>query len=154
MQGEERADAMTATPGVTEWIPDDISHSQTEYATSLRVPLLSTFNPRWYYITGIVVREDSRFPNSGLMPTEEEVGLVADRLQTYCKRWYRESFLQRMRAFAPFDIDGSANLAYFLKRDDGGWAYRKRTWDHGPLWLPLWDAPAESLTDVIARTER
>lgn len=36
---------------------DNITAEQTELATILRVPLLTTAYPSWHYITGIVVNE-------------------------------------------------------------------------------------------------
>ena len=105
----------------------DISPQQTEFATNLRIPILATSNPRWSYITGIVVC-DSRYFTTGIMPTEDEITLVATQLAQY-NTWYRQSFIEAMKHFAPYDIDGGANLGYYLKRPDGQWTYRKRTWD-------------------------
>jgi hypothetical protein len=64
------------------------------------------------------------------------------------------SYLNQMREFAPYDIDNGANLAYFIKWDNGGWGYRKRTWQYGPLFVPTFDAEPESLAQVIDRTRR
>ncbi|WP_225506610.1 hypothetical protein [Mycolicibacterium fortuitum] len=57
-----------------------------------------------------------------------------------------------MKEFAPYDIDSSANLGYFIKRPDGGWAYRKRTWERGPQWVPQPPEPTETLQQVLDRT--
>lgn len=103
----------------------DISDQQTEFATNLRVPILATSNPRWNYITGIVVCDD--IINHGTMPNEAEIVAVAAQLQDYNK-YYRQAFLDAMKHFAPYDIDGGSNLGYYLKRPDGLWTYRKRTW--------------------------
>jgi hypothetical protein len=139
------------------WEPSsDISSWQTTHATQLRVPILTTSNPWRNYITGIVVQdlEHPEWPNRGQMPTEAEVELVAQRLQEYCAKWYRPSYLNQMREYAPYDIDGGANLAYFIKWDNGGWGYRKRTWEYGPLFVPTFEAEPESLAQVIDRTRR
>lgn len=104
----------------------DISPYQTELATSLRIPILTSSMPRWHYITGIVVCDN--IINHGIMPDEDEIRAVAEQLRKY-NLWYRKAFLDAMRNFAPFDIDGGANLGYYLKRPDGWWTYRKRTWD-------------------------
>jgi hypothetical protein len=138
------------------WERSGISPRQTQHATRLRVPILDTFNPGWDYITGIVVQdlEHPEWPNRGQMPTEPEVELVAQHLHEYCARWYGQSYLNRMREFAPYDVDGGANLAYFIKWDNGGWGYRKRTWQYGPLFVPTFDAEPESLARVIDRTRR
>jgi hypothetical protein len=136
------------------WEPSDISPQQTEHATQLRVPIVNTSYPDWTYITGIVVQdlEHPEWPNRGQLPTEAEVELVARRLQEYCARWYRQPYLNRMREFAPYDVDPGANLAYFIKWDNGGWGYRKRTWDRGPSFVPTFEAEPESLAQVIGRT--
>lgn len=103
----------------------DISDKQTEFATSLRIPILATTSPRWNYITGIVVCDN--ILHHGIMPDEDEIQAVADHLAEYNK-YYRPAFLDAMKAFAPYDIDGGANLGYYSKRPDGWWTYRKRTW--------------------------
>jgi hypothetical protein len=140
------------------WEPSgDISGWQTTHARNLRVPILATFNPGWSYITGIVVQEHPQWPdgpNRGQPPTDPEVELVAQRLQEYCAKWYRPSYLNQMREYAPYDIDNGANLAYFIKWDNGGWGYRKRTWEYGPLFVPTFEAEPESLAQVIDRTRR
>ncbi|WP_454232174.1 hypothetical protein [Mycolicibacterium fortuitum] len=136
----------------------DISPEQTDLATSLRIPILTTEHPRWNYITGIVVRND-RYFEVGVMPTEDEVRVLAAHLETYCE-YYRQSFRDAMRHFAPFDIDGGANLGYYMKRPDGGWCYTKRTWRSGPSWWPSpWfhrldedrEGPPLPLSHVISR---
>lgn len=116
------------------WEPEnDISPEQTELATSLRVPFLTSEYPRWNYITGIVVRNETYF-QVGIVPTDDEVREVAAHLENYCT-YYRQSFRDAMKHFAPYDIDGGANLGWYMKRPDGGWCYRKRTWS-GPQWWP------------------
>ncbi|OHU47378.1 hypothetical protein BKG82_27605 [Mycobacteroides chelonae] len=131
------------------WKPSDISVEQTEHATSLRIPFLSSSSPEWAYITGIVVGES--WVDKGVVPTETEVESIAKHLDDYCVRWYRDSFRNTMREFAPYDIDGAANLGYYMKRPGGGWCYRKKTWDHGPRWLPMPDESAATVEEVIDR---
>ena len=130
---------------------DDISAEQTAIATTLRVPLLATSQPRWSYITGVVVGTGD-CPDNGIVPTDSEIRTIADLLEEYCCRWYRTSFRAEMKRRGPFDIDGAANLGYFLKRPIGGWVYRKRTWDRGPYWAP--DGELLSLHEVIGRMRR
>lgn len=110
------------------WVDSDgdISDQQTEFATNLRIPILATAYPRWNYITGIVVCDD--ILNHGIMPIDDEITAVAAQLQDY-STYYQQAFLDAMRQFAPYDIDGGANLGYYLKRPDGWWTYRKRTWE-------------------------
>jgi hypothetical protein len=132
------------------WTPDgDISPLQLEgvvgmptLAMDLRVPLLTSLHPSWPYLTGIVVGRTHFYqpggkPFEAMLPTEDEVRHVAAWLDSY-KLFYRKSYLNHMAEFAPFDIDGAANLGYLLKHSDGCWHYRKRTWESPPLFpLPL-----------------
>lgn len=125
----------------------DISDQQSELATSLRVPILTSEYPRWNYITGIVVNDrDYGWPS--IMPTDDEIRAVGAHLELYCE-YYNASFRKVMKDFAPFDIDGGANLGYYMKRPDGRWCYRKRTYRYGPHWVPK-DGEA-TLTEVLAR---
>lgn len=112
----------------------DISPQQTAFAAALRVPILSTEYPRWNYITGIVVR-DEQYLEVGVMPTEDEITQVATHLESY-SGYYNQAFRDVMREFAPYDIDGGANLGYYIKRPDGGWMFRKRTWSSGAQYWP------------------
>lgn len=135
-----------------DWEPyNDISAEQTAFATALRIPLLATSQPHWSYITGVVVGT-GEFPDNGIVPTDAEIRVIADRLEEYCSRWYRTSFRAAMKRRGPFDIDGAANLGYFLKRPSGSWVYRKRTWDRGPYWAP--NNELLSLHEVIGRMRR
>lgn len=123
----------------------DISPNQTDHATALRVPLLTTGSPHWNFITGIVVNDG--FGDRGIMPTDDEVDQVAEYLTGYKDRWLNQRFQEAMTHFAPFDIDGGANAGYYMKRPDGRWSYRKRTWCEGPRW---WCHGDGSLTLCIA----
>lgn len=109
----------------------DISEHQTAHATALRIPILSTSYPRWYFITGIVV--GTAWFDEAEVPTDDEVSQVAELLKSY-NTYYRQSFLDAMKHFAPYDIDGGANGMYFRKLGEGDWVYRKRTWNAG--WSP------------------
>lgn len=133
-----------------KWIDTDgdISPLQSELATSLRVPLLTSEHPRWNYITGIVVRDEPYF-ETGIMPTDDEIRAVAAHLGEYNK-YYRQSFLTAMAEFAPFDIDGSANMGYYMKRPDGFWSYRKRTWQY-PRWWPVESNPT-TLDEILNKS--
>jgi len=122
-----------------EDVDGDISPEQTEHALSLRIPFLTTSHPRWNYITGIVVgsadRSSSFWIDQGLIPTDDEVSEVGELLTSY-NTYYRQSFLDAMRQFAPYDIDGGANGMYFRKVSEGDWVYRKRSWE-SPQWHPF-----------------
>ncbi|WP_100513949.1 hypothetical protein [Mycobacteroides abscessus] len=124
----------------------DISDRQSELATSLRIPILTSEYPSWHYITGIVVNDRaSGWPS--VMPTDDEIREVGAHLESYCQ-YYNQGFRNAMKEFAPYDIDGGANLGYYMKRPRGGWSYRKRTWQSGPHWWPA-DTDTMTLTEVL-----
>lgn len=127
----------------------DIDAAQTAMATELRVPLLNSAYPRWHYVTGIAVN-DTPYLDPGLVPTDDEVRMVAAHLDDYCTYWYRPSYRSRMREFAPYDIDSGANLGFYRKRGENDWCYRKRTWQQGPSWWPAPLLPPMTLAEVIA----
>lgn len=129
----------------------DIHPEQTELATERRVPFLTSSRPRWRYVTGITV--GNSWPSEGLVPTDEEVELVAGWLTDYCDRWYDQGGYRRdMKKFAPFDIDSGANSVYFIKHAHGGWGYRRYSWTRGSVWVPRPHDAVMTLEDVIART--
>ena len=90
------------------WVDTNISPHQTEFATKLRIPILSSEFPQWNYITGVVVRQGEYNPWPSIMPTVDEIVLLATHLEKYCQ-YYNPIFLQAMTDFAPYDIDGGAN---------------------------------------------
>ena len=128
----------------------DISDKQTEHATHLRIPFLTSSHPRWNYVTGIVVEHN--ILDMGIVPTMDEVEQVGAWLQRY-NRYYNPQFLSVMREFAPFDIDGAANLGYLMKRAEDDWYYVKRSWQHGGWWpLPHKEGrEPQTLTAILER---
>lgn len=127
-----------------------ISSAQTEHATKLRVPFLNTSEPMRAYLIGVVI--DEQVLPGGVVPDNSEVDVLAEHLEDYCRRFYRQSAREAMRSRAPFDIDPAANLGYYLKHADGSWCYRKRTWVTGAsYWFPPGDGTSESLEQLIAR---
>lgn len=134
----------------SRWTDKGISPAQTTHATALRIPFLSSLSPAWHYITGIVVVGNG-VDRDGVIPVDAEVETVAMHLEAYCDHWYGRSYRESMREFAPFDIDGGANLGYYMKRANGGWCYHKRTWEIGPLWMPRSEDPIEVIEQVVER---
>jgi hypothetical protein len=132
--------------------PEDISPKQTELATSLRIPFINNPYPRWYYVTAIVVSTDPRLWR-GLMPTDDEVRVVASFNDEYRQYFYNEWWKGRMREFAPYDIDGGAVGRYLIKHANGGWGYRRSTWQYGPEFVPTWSSEPEDLVSVLDRCQ-
>ena len=130
----------------TKYEPTDISEHQTELATSLRIPFVNSPYPRWFYVVAIVT---DRVLYETDIPTEHEVRMVASFCDEYRDHWYYDSFKKCMADMAPYDIDGGANCAYFIKYQSGGWGYRKRTWERGPDFVPTFRDEPKSLPDLL-----
>uniref|UniRef100_UPI003F4955B4 hypothetical protein n=1 Tax=Pseudonocardia sp. CA-138482 TaxID=3240023 RepID=UPI003F4955B4 len=128
--------------------PEDISPRQIELATRLRVPFITTPYPSWNYVIAIVVSSPPHLWH-GLVPTEDEVRVVAAYNDQYREYWYDAWWKQRMSDFAPYDIHGGTIGRYLIKRPDGGWAYRRRSWRYEPEFMPEWDAEPLPLGPVL-----
>ncbi len=130
------------------WRAVDISFEQSDFATGLRIPFLRTPYPEWAFVIAVVVDG-----SQGVAPTEEEVAVLAAHLQQYKQCCYSGEFRRRMERFAPYDMDRSANLGVFMKRPDGSWFWRKRSWRDGPTWLPEPGSTPMTLAEVIAKSQ-
>lgn len=117
------------------WTDEDLSDQQSELATQLRIPILKSFYPRWNYVTGVVV-EKWFDVYEGVMPTDDELVKIAEWLEQY-NQYYNQRYLNEMKEFAPYDIDGGANFHFLIKYADGTWGHKKPSWQ-GHAWpLPL-----------------
>lgn len=133
------------------WEPrTDISPHQTDFATKLRVPFLATPYPSRDYRFGIIVGFDD-WPLRGEIPTNEEVEVIASVRNAYTDYFFPEpnAFRTEMEGFAPYDIEGGHPCRYFIKRADGGWAFRVNTWSRGPEFVPWVTEPAMTLAEII-----
>ena len=120
-----------------------------------RVPLVTTAYPVWSYITAVVLGDLW----NGVRPTDAELAVVASFHEYYLERWYGPAdtgYRVRM-ARRPFDIDGGANGRLLVKRPDGTWAYRHRSWSQGATFWPTgpgFDSNLRlSLPDLLDRHE-
>jgi hypothetical protein len=133
----------------------DISADQTEFATSLRIPFLTSPYPSRDYRFGIVVNTDDNALWRGEVPTDEEVTVIAAVRNSYTDYFFPMTnvFRREMEAYAPYDIEGGKPGHYFIKRADGSWAYRRSQWSSGPEFVPdIRDTPA-TLAEIIDRAE-
>lgn len=125
------------------WLPD----ADRERAAQHRIPVVS-FEESWrpYYVIALLDESDP--------PTDAELAQLRAATETWVRSMYREGFAARMLGM-PFAADPGHNTATFTKRD-GGWWYRKSTWDQ------LWDRPLHALmqtprldlTELLARFGR
>jgi len=129
--------------GVVEW-PYDAENG--EWAQRYRLPVVSSPYPGWKYHVCLAVAD---WPWHLVRPSEAEVRALAvalDYALDYYNAHYRASLLSK-----PFDLDGGTNTLTFGKRPDGGWCYRRMTWQVGPMLVPSWDAEPASLLAVLDR---
>lgn len=120
---------------------EDIA-SDNELTKQLRVPIVSNPYPRWRYLTAVVVGD----LYAGQMPTDHELRQIASYTAEYIEHWYNEGYKKKLRE-RPYDVDGGANGVVFIKRADGGWGYRRRSWISGPQFVPTWqDEPTDLIT--------
>jgi len=127
---------------------NDISPDQTEFATSLRVPFLTTPFPTQRYVSGIIVDEQLW---RGIVPTDEEVETVSSILSSYLDYFFPapNPYCDEMQQFAPYDIDNGAVPFYFIKYPDGTWAYRRHSWTGTHLFMPAQSEGPMTLDEVI-----
>lgn len=126
-------------------IPD---FALSELAVSLRVPLVPDPHPKYCYLVSVVVGDDVW---GGEYPTEDELRMIASFREEYIERWYNESYKKKMREES-FDSDCGYNSIVLIKRDNGGWGYRRSTWTIGPYFVPSWNEPTMDLEAVLDRT--
>ena len=115
---------------------------QDDPLTALRIPVVTSIYPDWHYLVALVVGEHEYALWKGVRPDEREVALLQSEL-AFELDWYNASYVARM-AERPFDMDGGFNGLTFIKRGEGDWAYRRRTWSIGPSLRPsLYDGEAK-----------
>jgi len=132
------------------WEPGtDISPEQTEFATAHRVPFLTSPHPDRKYIVGVVIGDEPFY--AGMVPTEEEILVVADFTKNLLDYWFPKpnAYRDEMEHFAPYDID-TAPSRYFIKYRHGGWGYRWGQWS-SPLFIPSKSEAPETLQQAIER---
>lgn len=101
---------------------------QNDPLTKLRIAVASPY-AQWCYL--VIFDRDS--PER---PTDQEAAMMASYLESYKAHWYNESYLAKLAA-RPLDVDGGANGITFRKYGADDWAYRRRTWDRGPRFVPV-----------------
>lgn len=111
---------------------------QGDFSEQYRFPIVTTSHPAWAYITAVVVADDDGWPEA-VRPTDDELRVVGSFHREYCDYWYDPSgcgWRGRVMEKRPFDIDGGANGRILIKRAEGDWAYRLRSWSIGPMFKP------------------
>jgi hypothetical protein len=102
--------------------------------TALRIPVVDTHRPQWAYL--VALDTDALPGEDWPRPTDQEALQLQSFLREYIERWYFPYWQERL-AERPFDIDGDANGTIFRKYGEGDWAYRKDSWQMGPMYFPV-----------------
>jgi hypothetical protein len=110
-----------------------LSAQEIEYIqTNFRIPVDSTW-PGTYWIVSL--------DRVSLMPTDEELGMIASYCAFVVQNIYNEHY-QRLIMARDFPKEASHNTAIFRKgspiRDgmERHWFYRQISWESGPAYFP------------------
>lgn len=104
--------------------------------TALRIPVVSSFNPQWKYVAALMAVDTSRYSwGSAERPTDAEAAMIASFIREYITHWFRESYQHKL-AQRPLDVDSGCNTVVFCKYGPDDWAYRRMSWEYGPLFVP------------------
>jgi hypothetical protein len=141
---------MTA-PEKVDW-PYDAK--QDDPLTALRIPVVSTLYPRWFYLVSVCINPDPETPLwHGLRPDDHETALIRSLID-FSRAWYNPGYVAREFDTRPFDLDGGFNSLTLIKRGKGDWAFRRRTWEWGPVVVPeTWNG-REKPADLAAVLDR
>ena len=82
--------------------------------------------------------------------TELELAQLRSFAEYEVRRAYYGAWAQRILLAAPFRCDGH-NTVVFARRADGGWSYRRASWEIGPMYVPTWDDPPIPILAVMDR---
>lgn len=102
--------------------------------TKLRIPV-TCFNPGWIYTVAFDRVSDI---GSNERPTDAEAAMIASYIEFYRTWWYNPTWQAKLLE-RPFDIDGGCNTVILHKYGADDWAYRRRSWEYGPLFVPAYD---------------
>jgi hypothetical protein len=106
-----------------------------------RIPVIPDLHPRHQYEVALCIgAPDAPHPfYRGQEPTDEEVELIVAALE-YRMDWYNDGWRQKMHRY-PLDTDSGTNTVVLVKLGPDDWAYRRRTWQSGPIIWPRRDDP-------------
>ncbi|MER7734154.1 hypothetical protein ABTX80_25010 [Streptomyces erythrochromogenes] len=121
---------------VAAW-PFETDADEHDPLTALRIPVVGSFNPRWCYIAAYLKPQDEHSYTFGSAdrPTDAEARMLASYIEEYIQHFFNERY-QRKLAERPLDVDGGCNTTVFIKYGPDDWAYRRCSWQYGPLFVP------------------
>ncbi|WP_306317309.1 MULTISPECIES: hypothetical protein [unclassified Streptomyces] len=126
----------------TTW-PFGTDAIETDPLTKLRIPVVTTFNPRWRYIAAYLGTSadtgntfDPPWPfASAERPTDTEAKMLASYIQEHRNHWVGYGVGRRMDQ-RPLDIDAASDTTVFIKYGLDDWGYRNCMWTSGSTFVP------------------
>jgi hypothetical protein len=128
---------------VTHW-NREMSEAERAAVHAAGVPT-SAAHPHEWWIAAIDVHS--------VGVTEEELRQLRSFIEHEVRHVYNDTWTERILS-AALPKCGGHNTIVFLKRADGGWAYRRASWEIGPMYVPTWDTAPVSLVAAMDRVER
>ncbi|MET9813211.1 hypothetical protein [Streptomyces sp. NPDC006355] len=128
----------------TQAWPFGTEAKQDDPLTELRIPVVTSFNPRWCYVaaylgTNTDVGSDWEPPwpfASAERPTDAEAQMLVSFLQEHRHYWFGNQGYARKMDQRPLDIDSGWNTTVFIKYGADDWGYRRCSWTYGPTFVP------------------
>jgi hypothetical protein len=127
-----------------DW-PFDDDAKRDDPLTKLRIAVVNSFNPRWYYTCAFLGTNEDTGQDweppwpfaSAARPTEAEVRLLTSFREHH--RWYWSTVwgydMAKLDA-KPLDVDSTGAATVFIKYAEGDWGYRRTSWTSGPTFVP------------------
>lgn len=126
----------------TDW-PFGTDADEHDPLTKLRIPVVSSFNPRWFYVAaflGVVTDGPDHLKGppfgSNARPTDAEAQMLVSFLLEHRHYWFGDGGYARKMDRRPLDVDGGWNTVVFIKYGTGDWGYRRVSWQYGPAFVP------------------
>lgn len=115
---------------------------QDDPLTVLRIPVVTSFRPRWCYVAAYLGTNadtggdwDPPWPfASAERPTAAEACMLVSFLQEHRSR-LRSGYVQEMDE-RPLDIDRGWNTTVFIKYAEADWGYGRVSWIYGHTFVP------------------
>jgi hypothetical protein len=121
---------------VKTW-PFGTDAKENDPLTKLRIPVVDSFNPGWKYVAAYIDVDCTPYSwGSKERPNDAEAAMLASFIEEYKHHWFNEWYKARLLE-RPLDVDSGCNTKVFIKYGVDDWGYRLRSWQYGPLFVPV-----------------